>query len=166
MQGCKPLAEAPLFLYGDPYAKLPRSAFYEALGKDLDLEWVREATAGLYADGIGRPSLDPVVFVKLMLVGYFENLVGDSELAFRIADSLTVRRFLGYGLGEDTPERTTILKTRQRWPIEAFEAIFLRVLARLAEQGLVKGEHLGTDTVLINANASMDSLRHRELGGS
>ena len=166
MQGHKPPPESSLFVYGDPYARLPRSGFYEALAKQLDLEWVREATRGLYAEGIGRPSLDPVVFVKLMLVGYFENLVGDSELAFRVADSLTVRRFLGYGLGEPTPERTTILKCRQRWPIAVFEAIFSRVLAQLAQQGLVKGEHLGTDTVLIDANASMDSLRHREFGCS
>jgi hypothetical protein len=115
---------------------------------------------------VGRPSLDPVVFVKLMLVGYFENLVGDSELAFRVADSLTVRRFLGYGLEEATPERTTILKCRQRWPIEVFEAIFSRVLAHLAKHGLVKGESMGTDTVLIDANASMDSLRHRQFGCS
>jgi transposase len=164
MQGHKPPPESSLFVYGDPYARLPRSAFYEALGKQLDLEWVREATRGLYADGVGRPSLDPVVFVKLMLVGYFENLTGDSELAFRVADSLTVRRFLGYGLGEATPERTTILKCRQRWPIEVFEEIFSRVLGQLASHGLVKGEHLGTDTVLIEANASMDSLRHREFG--
>jgi len=164
MQGRKPPADSPLFIYGDPYAKLPRSAFYAALAKHLDLQWVREATTGLYADGIGRPSLDPVVFVKLMLVSYFENVVSDSDLAFRIADSLTVRRFLGYGLDEDTPERTTILKTRQRWPVEVFEAIFGRVLEQLAAADLVRGEHLGTDTVLINANASMDSLRHRELG--
>ena len=166
MQGHKPPPESSLFVYGDPYARLPRSTFYEALGEQLDLEWVREATRGLYAEGIGRPSLDPVVFVKLMLVGYFENLTGDSELAFRVADSLTVRRFLGYGLGEATPERTTILKCRQRWPIEVFEAIFSRVLAQLAEHGLVKGEQLGTDTVLIDANTSMDSLRHREFGCS
>lgn len=164
MQGHKSPPESSLFVYGDPYTRLPRSAFYEALGKQLDLEWVREATRGLYAEGIGRPSLDPVVFVKLMLVGYFENLTGDSELAFRVADSLTVRRFLGYGLGEATPERTTILKCRGRWPIAVFEEIFLRVLAQLAQHGLVKGEHLGTDTVLIDANASMDSLRHREFG--
>ena len=69
MQGRKPPAEPPLFMYSDPYAKLPRNAFYDALHKHLDLEWVRAATAGLYADGTGRSSLDPVVFVKLMLVG-------------------------------------------------------------------------------------------------
>lgn len=164
MQGRKPAPEPQLFIYNDPYARLPRSAFYDALQQHLDLEWVREATHGLYADGIGRPSLDPVVFVKLMLVGYFENLVSDSELAFRIADSLTVRRFLGYALDEDTPERTTIVKTRQRWPQEVFEAIFVRVLEQVAAHGLVQGEHVGTDTVLVDANASLDSLRHRELG--
>jgi len=163
MQGQKASPEAQPFVYADPYAKLPRSPFYEALQRHLRLEWVREATAGLYADGIGRPSIDPVVFVKLMLVAYFENCVGDSELALRAADSLTVRRFLGYGLEEDTPDRTTILKTRQRWPQEVFEAIFVRVLEQLAQAGLVKGKHLATDTALVDANASMKSLRHREL---
>ena len=166
MQGQKAPPEPQLFVYADPYAKLPRSPFYEALQRYLRLEWVREATAGLYADGIGRPSIDPVVFVKLMLVAYFENCVGDSELELRAADSLTVRRFLGYALEEDTPDRTTILKTRQRWPQEVFEAIFLRVLEQLADAGLVKGKHLATDTALVDANASMDSLRHREFGCS
>jgi transposase len=166
MQGRKSSPEESLFIYHDPYRELPRSRFYEALEKHLDLEWVREATRGLYAEGVGRPSLDPVVFVKLMLVSYFENIVTDSELAFRSADSLTIRRFLGYGLGESTPERTTILKTRQRWPEEMFAAIFMGVLEQLAGEGLVKGEHLGTDTVLIDANAAMDSLRHREFGVS
>jgi transposase len=166
MQGRKETPAASLFIYSDPYAQLPRHEFYAALTRHLDLEWVREATAALYADGIGRPSLDPVVFVKLMLVSYFENIVADSELAFRVADSLTVRRFLGYGLAEATPERTTILKTRQRWPEEAFAAIFLRILEQLAEHGLVRGEQLGTDCRLVDANASMDSLRHRELGCS
>jgi transposase len=166
MQGRKAPPEESLFIYHDPYRELPRSRFYEALESAIggDLAWVREATRGLYAEGIGRPSLDPVVFVKLNLVAYFENVAGDSELAFRAADSLTLRRFLGYGLEERTPERTTILKCRQRWPEEMFAAIFRRVLEQLASHGLVKGEHLGTDTVLIEANAAMDSLRHREFG--
>lgn len=68
MQGHKSSPEASLFLYQDPYQSLPRSRFYEALEKHLELEWVREASRGLYAEGVGRPSLDPVVFVKLMLV--------------------------------------------------------------------------------------------------
>ena len=164
MQGRKAPPEESLFIYQDPYRELPRSGFYGALEQHLDLRWVREATRGLYAEGVGRPSLDPVVFVKLMLVSYFENVVTDSELAFRAADSLTIRRFLGYGLEERTPERTTILKCRQRWPEEMFAMIFRRVLEQLAGVGLVKGEHLGTDTVLIDANAAMDSLRHREFG--
>lgn len=165
MQGRKRKPEPGLFLYGDPYQKLPQEPFWRELEAQLgDLEWVREATRELYAPVLGRPSLDPVVFLKAMLAGYFQNLVTDSELAFRMADSLTLRRFLGYGLEEETPDRTTLLKTRQRWPVELFAQIFLRVLEQLAEVGLVKGTHLSTDTVLIDANASMDSLRHRAFG--
>jgi transposase len=129
-----------------------------------DLEWVREAPRELYAPVLGRPSLGPVVFLKAMLAGFFLNCVTDSELAFRLADSLTVRRFLGYGLEEETPDRSTLVKTRQRWPVEVFEQIFVRVLERLAEAGLVKGTHLSTDTRLVDANASLESLRHREHG--
>ena len=164
MQGQKLPLEPELFIYGDPYEHVPRHCFWEALSQHLDLEWVRAATVGLYAPGIGRPSLDPVVFVKVCLVAFFENITQDSQLAFRIADSCTIRRFLGYGLCEDTPERTTILKTRARWPEEVFAAIFVRVLEQLKQAGLVKGEHLGTDTMLVDANASMDSLIHRTFG--
>ena len=181
MQGQKAPLEPELFIYGDPYAHVPRHCFWEALSQHLDLEWVRAATAGLYAPGIGRPSLDPVVFVKVCLVAFFENITQHSQLAFRIADSYTIRRFLGYGLCEDTPERTTILKTRARWPEEVFAAIFVRVLEQLKQAGLVKEEHPGTDTMLVDANemfersglasgasknASVDSLIHRYFGCS
>jgi transposase len=130
----------------------------------LDLEFVYDRTRPLYAERLGRPSLDPVVFFKGMLVGFFENLVYDTELEYRLADSLTLRRFLGYSLEERTPDESTLRKTRQSMPEEVFRQVFSRVLDQCQAAGLLKGKAVGTDSTLVDANASMDSLRHKTLG--
>ncbi|HXK37322.1 MAG TPA: IS1182 family transposase [Candidatus Paceibacterota bacterium] len=164
-QGRKWRVEPPLFVPADVvYEHIPKQHFYERLAKVLDLEFVRELTRPLYAEKMGRPSLDPVVFFKCMLAGFFENIVYDTELEYRIADSLTIRKFLGYGLDERTPDESTLRKTRQRMPEEVFRAVFDHVLSICQARGLVRGRALGMDSTLVDANASMDSLRHRELG--
>jgi hypothetical protein len=115
---------------------------------------------------MGRPSLDPTVFFKCMLIGFFENIVYDTELEYRLADSLTFRKFLGYGLDERTPDESTLRKTRQRMPVEAFNMVFDHVLGVCQVNGLLKGRAIGTDSSAIDANASMDSLYHKDLGCS
>jgi hypothetical protein len=99
-----------------------------------------------------------------MLVGFFENILTDTELEYRIADSLTLRRFLGYSLEERTPDESTLRKTRQRMPEEAFREVFARVLDQCQAAGLLQGRAVGTDSTQVDANASMDSLRHKTLG--
>lgn len=149
---------------GGVYGHIPKTHFYEQLGRVLDLSFVRELTKPLYAQKLGRPSLDPVVFFKCMLVGFFENIIYDTELEFRIADSLLIRRFLGYGLDERTPDESTLRKTRQRMPEEVFRKVFERVLSVCKDRGLLKGRAIGTDSTQVDANASMDSLQHKTLG--
>jgi len=149
---------------GDIYRHIAKTHFYERLDELLDLSFVRDLTRPLYAEKMGRPSLDPVVFFKCMLIGFFENITYDLELEFRIADSLLMRKFLGYGLDERTPDESTLRKTRQRMPEEAFEAVGEYVLDVCQKHGLLRGRALGTDSTLVDANASMDSLRHKELG--
>jgi transposase len=146
------------------YRHIPQSHFYERLAQELALEFIYELTQPLYAPKLGRPSLDPVVFFKCMLIGFFENIVYDTELEYRIADSLTLRRFLGYSLAERTPDESTLRKTRRRMPEEVFRAVFERALDQCQAAGLLKGRAIGTDSTLVDANASMDSLRHRTLG--
>jgi transposase len=164
-QGHKQPPEPALFIgTSDLYRHIPRGHFYEQLAKLLDLEFVYELTRPLYADKIGRPSLDPVVFFKCMLVGFFENIIYDTELEYRIADSLTLRRLLGYSLEERTPDESTLRKTRQSMPEEAFHQVFARVLDQCQAAGLLKGRAVGTDSTQVDANASMDSLRHKTLG--
>jgi transposase len=164
-QGRKAKPEPVLFVEAtDLYRHLPKSHFYERLDQLLDLEFVYELTRPLYAERLGRPSLDPVVFFKCMLVGFFENVVYDTELEYRLADSLTLRRFLGYSLQERTPDESTLRKTRQSMPEEVFHQVFARVLDQCQAAGLLKGRVVGTDSTLVDANASMDSLRHKTLG--
>jgi transposase len=166
-QGKKERPEPTLWIATrEVYAHIPREHFYEQLGRVLSLDFVYELTKPLYADGIGRPSLDPVVFFKCMLIGFFENIVYDTHLEFRIADSLTFRKFLGYSLEQRTPDESTLRKTRQKMPIEVFDAVFAYVLDVCGSNGLLKGRAIGTDSTQIDANASMDSLRHKELGCS
>src|SRR5438445_717547 len=130
-QGRKETPEPTVFVNAaDLYRSLPRSEFYERLAQVLDLDFIYELTQPLYAPRMGRPSLDPVVFFKCMLIGFFENILSDTELEYRIADSLTLRRFLGYSLAERTPDESTLRKTRQRMPEEVFRAVFARVLAQ------------------------------------
>ncbi len=164
-QGKKEKPEPTLWIpTTEVYAHIPREHFYEQLGRVLWLEFVYELTKPLYADGIGRPSLDPMVFFKCMLIGFFENIVYDTHLEFRIADSLTFRKFLGYSLEQRTPDESTLRKTRQKMPVEVFDAVFAYVLDVCQSKGLLKGRAIGVDSTQIDANASMDSLIHKELG--
>jgi transposase len=164
-QGRQTPPEASLFvLTADLFRHIPRGHFYARLAEVLDLSFVYELTRPLYAARLGRPSLDPVVFFKCMLIGFFENVVYDTELEYRLADSLTLRRYLGYALDERTPDESTLRKTRQRLPEAVFDAVFQRVLDQCQAAGLLKGRAVGTDSTQVDANASMDSLRHKTLG--
>lgn len=164
-QGRKRKPEPSLFVAGtDLYRHIPRDHFYTRLEGVLDFSFIYALTRPLYAEKLGRPSLDPVVFFKAMLVGFFENVVYDTELEYRIADSLTLRKFLGYALDERTPDESTLRKTRQKMPEELFDQVFRRVLDQCQAAGLLKGRAVGTDSTQIDANASMDSLKHKTLG--
>lgn len=147
-QGKKQRPEPTLWISAtEIYAHIPREHFYEQLGRVLSLDFIYELTKPLYANGIGRPSLDPVVFFKCMLIGFFENIVYDTHLEFRIADSLTFRKFLGYSLEQRTPDESTLRKTRQKMPLEAFDEVFAYVLA-LRRQDMpdaTKGDAMSAD---------------------
>ncbi len=164
-QGRKEDPEPMMFLPAvEVYGHIPKEHFYEELSRLLDLSFIYDLTKPLYAERIGRPSLDPVVFFKCMLVAFFENIVYDTELEFRLADSLLLRRFIGYGLDERTPDESTLRKTRKKMPEEAFQRVFEHVLDVCQKHGLLQGRAIGTDSTLVDANASMDSLHHKELG--
>ena len=106
----------------------------------------------------GRPGIDPVVYFKMLMVGFFENLPSERAIAARCEDSLAVRAFLGYGLDEATPDHSSLSVIRHRLPAEVYQAVFELILKALKECGLLKGRHVGIDSSVIEANASLKSL--------
>lgn len=106
----------------------------------------------------GRPGIDPVVYFKMLMGGFFENLPSERAIAARCEESLAVRAFLGYGLDEATPDHSTLSVIRQRLAAEVYQAVLELILKALKECGLLKGRHVGIDSSVIEANASLKSL--------
>ena len=109
----------------------------------------------------GRPGIDPVVYLKMLMVGFFENLPSERAIAARCEDSLSVRAFLGYGLAESTPDHSSLSVIRARLGPEIYQGVFEVVLSALKAHGLFRGRHLGIDASVIEANASLRTLVHR-----
>jgi transposase len=109
----------------------------------------------------GRPGIDPVVYLKMLMVGFFENLPSERAIAARCEDSLSVRAFLGYGLEESTPDHSSLSVIRARLGPEIYQGVFEVVLSALKAHGLFRGRHLGIDASVIEANASLRTLVHR-----
>jgi len=150
--------------------RLPKaspSRFYELLDRTLEEmgfdKEVWELCAPAYADASrgGRPGIDPVVYFKMLMIGFFEGIESERQIAARCEDSLSLRGFLGYALDEATPDHTSMSVIRQRLGSECFERVFALVVAALHRHGLLKGRHLGIDSSVIEANASLRSLSER-----
>ena len=141
---------------------VPEDDFYRRLDKVLDLSFLHKECKGIYGR-TGNPSIDPVVFFKILIVGYLENIIYDRQLARRIKDSLSIRLFLRYDIDEDTPWHSTISRTRSRIPIEIYDKVFDYMLRACIEHNLVMGEHVSIDSTLLKANASLDSLERKAL---
>jgi transposase len=109
----------------------------------------------------GRPGIDPVVYFKMLMVGFFENLPSERAIAARCEDSLAVRAFLGYGLEEATPDHSSLSVIRRRLASETYQAVFELILKALKDCGLLKGRYVGIDSSVIEANASLKSLVER-----
>ena len=152
-------------------SQLPRSAgnpFYERLNRVLDEAgfdvFAEEQCAKFYADGVGRPSLVPGRYFRMLLLGYFEGLDSERAIAWRAADSLSLRAFLDIALHEASPDHSTVSRTRRRIDLETHEAVFTWVLQRLTDAGLVKGKTIGIDATTLEANAAMRSIVRRDTG--
>jgi transposase len=151
--------------------ELPRTAghpFYERLNQVLGERGFDEFVEGqcerFYAETMGRPSLTPGRYFRLLLVGYFEGLDGERGIAWRAADWLALRRFLEMELSEQPPDHSTISRTRRLIDVETHQAVFRWVLELLAEKGLLKGNTVGIDATTLEANAAMRSIVRRDTG--
>src|ERR1700752_5303895 len=151
-------------------AKGPAHPFYarvnELLGEKKFDEFAERECAKFYAGNMGRPSLAPGTYFQLLLVGYFEGIDSERGIAWRAADSLGLRRFLGIGIEEQTPDHSTISRTRRLIDVETHHKVFFWILEVLREQGLVKGKTVGIDATTLEANAAMRSIVRRDTGES
>jgi transposase len=112
----------------------------------------------------GRPGIDPEVYFKMLLVGFFENITSERGIAARCGDSLSIRQFLHYELTETTPHHSSFTRIRQRFTSQVYRDVFGFVLAALKKHGLLKGKRLGIDASIIEANASLRTIEHRLSG--
>jgi transposase len=152
---------------------LPRTAahpFYERINRILDKvgfdAHVERLCAPFYAATMGRPSLAPGRYFRLLVVGYFEGLESERAIAWRTADSFALRGFLDLELVEAPPDHSTISRTRRLIDLETHQAVFTWILERLAEAGLVKGKTVGIDATTLEANAALRSIVRRDTGES
>ena len=142
--------------------------FYQRLNQVLDAhgfdEFVEAQCAPFYATTVGRPSLTPGTYFRLLLIGYFEGIDSERGIAWRTADSLALRGFLGLGLEEAPPEHSTISRTRRLIDLETHRAVFTWILQVLATADLVKGKTIGIDATTLEANAALRSIVRRDSG--
>jgi transposase len=148
----------------------PGHPFYQRLNEVLDKAgfdgFCESQCAEFYHEKLGRPSLAPGLYFRVMMIGFFEGLDSERGIAWRLADSLTLRQFLSIGLDEKTPDHVTISRTRRLIDGETHQRVFSWVLERLAQGGLLKGKTIGVDSTTLEANAAMKSIIRRDTGES
>ncbi len=154
-----------------PTADLPLSPghiFYDKLNAFLTEaafdRYVEERCQPYYADGIGRESIPPGTYFRMLFVGYFEGLDSQRAIAWRCSDSLSLRAFLGIPLSETTPDHSSLTKIRQRLPLEVHEQVFAFVLGIAHQKKLLRGKTVAVDATTLEANAAMKSIVRKETG--
>jgi IS5 family transposase len=162
--------QEPLFIATDRLPKAAGHPFYERLNQLLAEAgfdcWVEKRCQQYYAaeGSAGRPSIPPGLYFRMLLVGYFEGIDSQRGIAWRCADSLGLRRFLGLSLEEASPDHSTLTNTRKRLPAEVFEEVFQFVLSIAALKGLLAGKTVGVDSTTLEANAAMKSIVRKDTG--
>jgi transposase len=160
----------PDLWYGGELPTAPGHPFYKRLNEVLDNAqfdtFCETSCADFYHQKLGRPSLPPGQYFRIMMIGFFEGLDSERGIAWRLADSLTLRQFLSIALDEKTPDHVTISRTRRLIDGETHQNIFGWVLERLAQAGLIKGKTVGVDSTTLEANAAMKSIVRRDTGES
>lgn len=162
--------QEPLFVTADNLPKSLGHPFYQALNRLLDEagydRWIEDRCQPYYDqdESRGQRSIPPGVYFRMLLVGYFEGIDSQRGIAWRCADSLSLRAFLGIPLDRNTPDHSTLSLTRKRLPPEVFSEVFQFVLQIAADHKLLSGQTVGVDSTTLEANAAMKSIVRRETG--
>lgn len=147
-----------LFVVGSLRDLIPGDHILRRVDRVLDLSWLRDEVRDLYDECFGRPGIDPEAAVRLMLAGFFHNLVHDRRLMREAQVNLAIRWFAGYEIQERLPDHSSLTRIRQRWGADRFRRIFARTVEQCAAAGLVSGETVHVDATLIRADVSWESL--------
>lgn len=168
--GTRESEQSSLWIATSELPKSPGHPFYARLNALLDAHdfdrFVEDLCGGFYAPVMGRPSLPPGRYFRLLLVGYFEGIDSERGIAWRATDSLAVRSFLRLALDEAPPDHSTISRTRRLMDLETHRAVFTWVQQRLVDAGLLKGKTVAIDATTLEANAAMRSIVRRDTGES
>jgi len=157
-----------LFITHDRLPRSPGHVFYQKLNHvfaegGFD-RWVEALCERHYSKDVGRPSVAPGVYFRMLLVGYFEGISSQRGIAWRCSDSLSLREFLGIPLGEESPDHSSLTYIRKRLPLEVHQQMFVWVLALLQQNKLLKGKTVGVDSTTLEADAAMKSIVRRDTG--
>jgi len=160
-----------LWIAANDVVETPGNVFYDRLNQILeehkfDAKVERLCQKFYQKSAYGRPSVAPGVYFRSLLIGYFEGLDSERGIAWRTADSLSLRKFLGYALDEATPDHSTISRTRRLYWLETHKAIFRWVLKIVSEEGLISGRTISIDATTLEANAALKSIVRRDNGQS
>ena len=169
--GRKRARQQALWVATEQLAQSGGHAFYEHVNQILNEQqfdtFVEAECVRFYkSEVMGRPSIAPGVYFRMLMVGYFEGIDSERGIAWRCADSLSLRNFLGYVLTQKTPDHSTVSRTRRLIDVETHGRIFSWVLQVLAKHGLVGGKTVGVDATTLEANAAMRSIVRRDTGES
>jgi transposase len=164
--GTRETDQSPLWIAASDLPSSPAHPFYGRLTGILDAHgfdrFAEAQCRGFYAKVMGRPSLPPGQYFRLLLVGYFEGIDSERGIAWRAADSLAIRSFVRLALQEAAPDHSTISRTRRLIDVETHRAIFTWVQQRLVQVGLLKGKTVAIDATTLEANAAMRSIVRRD----
>jgi transposase len=160
--------QGELFLTSADLPQSPGHAFYDRLNEllaeaDFD-RFVEDLCRPHYADLVGRPSLPPGTYFRMLFVGYFEGIDSQRGIAWRCADSFSLRAFLAIPFGEASPDHSSLTRIRQRLPEVVHEQVFARVLKLAHEKNLLKGKTVGVDSTTLEANAAMRAIVRKDTG--
>ena len=162
--------QAPIWIPTTDLPVSPGHPFYVRLNAILDEagfdQFAEAQCQAFYAPVMGRPGLPPGRYFRLLLLGYFEGLDSERGIAWRAADSLAIRTFVGLGLDAAAPDHSTISRTRRLIDVETHRAVFTWVQERLAAAGLLQGRTVAIDATTLEANAAMRSIVRRDTGES
>jgi transposase len=161
MQGKKQYSEQ-LFKSFQLSERVPEDNFYRRLKDLLNLQWLYKETKQYYGTE-GQQSIDPVVFFKLILIGYLENLGSDRRIMSTVNMRMDMLYFVGYDIDEPLPWHSTLSRTRQLYGESLFKQLFKQVLKQCIEKGMVAGRRQAMDSAPVKANASMDSLKQKQV---